>query len=190
MGKSTLLRLLFYSMGYPVPSTKGILFSKVICVLKISTEQGDMEIKRDNYDVELILNDNVYYFSLPSDLEELHTIIFGTSNKSVVSNIIGSIYLDQEKGWTLLNKGIVIGRINFNLSQLVAGLANRDIKDLEAELLSVTTELKKYKTMKNLYDYQTTLIDIADESTSDDYIDELERDLNVLLFEKILFQSK
>lgn len=184
VGKSTLLRLLFYAMGYSIPSTKGIDFPKVLCRLWIETAQGELILKRSNTQIALEVNNNKHLFILPNESEELHALIFDSNNTSVVTNIIGSIYLDQEKGWTLLNKGFVIGRIYFDLNQLVAGLAERNIEELELELSSVSTELKKYKTMKNLYDYKTTLIDLDNSNTSDDYIDELERDLNVLMFEK------
>lgn len=184
VGKSTLLRLLFYAMGYSIPSTKGINFSKVSCKLLLETMQGQFLLERNNNQLEMEIDNKKYLFILPNESEELHALVFGSNNISVITNIIGAIYLDQEKGWTLLNKGFVIGRIYFNLNQLVAGLAERDIEELELELFSVNTELKKYKTMKNLYDYKTSLIDLDSSVTSDDYIDELERDINVLRFEK------
>ncbi len=184
VGKSTLLRLLFYAMGYSIPSTKGINFSKVSCKLWVETAQGEVILKRNNSQIEMKIGNNELLFILPNESDDLHALLFGSNNMSVITNIIGSIYLDQEKGWTLLNKGVVIGRINFDLNQLVAGLADRDIEELELELFSVQTELKKYKTMKSLYDYKTTLIDLDNSNTSDDYIDELERDLNIFIIEK------
>lgn len=190
VGKSTLLRLLFYAMGYSIPSTKGIDFTKVSCKLWIETVHGEIVLKRLKNQIELEMNKNKHLFTLPNESEELHALIFDSSNTNVVTNIIGSIYLDQEKGWTLLNKGFVIGRIYFDLNQLVAGLAERNIEELETELFSVSTELKKYKTMKSLYDYKTTLIDFDNNNTSDDYIDELERDLNILLIEKNSFDEQ
>ena len=39
VGKSTLLRLLFYAMGYSIPSTKKIRFSKLQTKLIIETDQ-------------------------------------------------------------------------------------------------------------------------------------------------------
>ncbi|EME7155028.1 hypothetical protein OU497_002642, partial [Enterococcus faecium] len=160
VGKSTLLRLLFYSMGYSIPGTKGIKFKNVKTKLTIETSKGLIILERDDKFIDFKQNGNTHLFFLPNDSESLHSFIFETDNEKVLSNILGAIYLDQEKGWTLLNRGIVIGKQYFNLKDLISGLAERESRTLELELESVVSEQKKYKTMKNLYDYKTTLLDI------------------------------
>ena len=40
------------------------------------------------------------------------------------------MYVDQDKGWTLLNRGTVIGKIKFSIEELLAGLNGIDIDDL------------------------------------------------------------
>ncbi|MGF2058391.1 hypothetical protein [Enterococcus innesii] len=184
VGKSTLLRLLFYSLGYAIPSTKGINFSKVKCELIVDNFGKRLVLKRKDDLLTLVLKNEELSFTLPDELEALHAIIFQSPNHAVTANILGAIYLDQEKGWTLLNQGVVIGRIRFDLKELVGGLAERMYEELRSELNLVSSELKKYKTMESLYEYQTTLMDLKNETSSDDYIDELERDHNVLLIEK------
>ncbi|WP_393967393.1 hypothetical protein [Enterococcus faecium] len=190
VGKSTLLRLLFYSMGYSIPGTKGIKFKNVKTKLTIETSKGLIILERDDKFIDFKQNGNTHLFFLPNDSESLHSFIFETDNEKVLSNILGAIYLDQEKGWTLLNRGIVIGKQYFNLKDLISGLAERESRTLELELESVVSEQKKYKTMKNLYDYKTTLLDIKDSDFSSDYIDELERDLNILLMDKNILKKQ
>lgn len=190
VGKSTLLRLLFYSMGYSVPGTKGIKFKFVQTKLTLDTEQGEVIIERSDKNIELTINQNNFNFLLPGDLEEIHALLFNTENTKVLSNILGAIYLDQEKGWTLLNKGFVIGKIYFNLKELVSGLGERNYSELELELNSVSKELKKYKTMQNVYDYKTNLLDDKDSDVSMDYLGELERDLNILLMDKSVLNKQ
>lgn len=190
VGKSTLLRLLFYSMGYSIPGTKGIKFKNVKTKLTIETSKGLIILERDDKFIDFEQNGNTHLFFLPNDSESLHSFIFETDNEKVLSNILGAIYLDQEKGWTLLNRGIVIGKQYFNLKDLISGLAERESRTLELELESVVSEQKKYKTMKNLYDYKTTLLDIKDSDFSSDYIDELERDLNILLMDKNILKKQ
>ncbi|MGF2146483.1 hypothetical protein ACQUEF_14070 [Vagococcus fluvialis] len=190
VGKSTLLRLLFYSMGYSVPGTKGIKFKFVQTKLTLDTEQGEAIIERSDKNIELTINQNNFNFLLPGDLEEIHALLFNTENTKVLSNILGAIYLDQEKGWTLLNKGFVIGKIYFNLKELVSGLGERNYSELELELNSVSKELKKYKTMQNVYDYKTNLLDAKDSDVSMDYLGELERDLNILLMDKNILNKQ
>lgn len=190
VGKSTLLRLLFYSMGYSVPGTKGIKFKYVQTKLILETKQGEAIIERSDKNVELSINQNNFIFLLPGDLEELHGLLFNTENIKILSNILGAIYFDQEKGWTLLNKGFVIGKIYFNLKELVSGLGERNYSELELELNSVSKELKKYKTMQNLYDYKTNLLDAKNSDVSIDYLGELERDLNILLMDKNILNKQ
>lgn len=183
VGKSTLLRLLFYAMGYPVPGTKGIQFSKVESELLIETKGTEYLLKRKDKELILSIEDKETLFILPNDLEELLSIVYGSGNNAIISNILGSIYLDQEKGWTLLNKGVVIGKIQFNLHQLVGGLGDREYSELELELYSVSKELKKYKTMEDLYEYKSTLLSEQNRYIKDDYLDELVKDLNILKIE-------
>lgn len=41
------------------------------------------------------------------------------------------MYVDQDKGWTLLNRGTVIGKIKFSIEELLAGLNGIDIDDFD-----------------------------------------------------------
>ncbi|NGJ68594.1 hypothetical protein G0V33_13765, partial [Staphylococcus aureus] len=78
--------------------------------------------------------------------------------------------MDQEKGWTLLNKGFVIGRIYFNLYELVGGLAERNIEELQKELNVLKQEKSKYIAMRSIYFYQTSVIE-EKSNLEMDYID-------------------
>ena len=51
----------------------------------------------------------------------------------MLSNILGAFYFDQEKGWTLLNRGVVIGSIHFNIDELVRGIGEKDCSKLIAQ---------------------------------------------------------
>ena len=37
---------------------------------------------------------------------------------SLIDNLLGAIYIDQEKGWTLLNRGKAIAGVHFNINEL------------------------------------------------------------------------
>ena len=52
-------------------------------------------------------------YVLPEQQNELHSLIFGTENVDILDNLLGAFYVDQEKGWTLLNRGVAIGSIHF-----------------------------------------------------------------------------
>ena len=68
--------------------------------------------------------------------------------------MIGSSYMDQEKGWTLLNRGKVIGNISFNIEALVRGLGGKGCDSEILELEAVKRSLKKYEYMQSVGKYQ------------------------------------
>ena len=56
---------------------------------------------------------------LPAQELELHKLLFGNCNDDILLNLLGTFYIDQEKGWTLLNRGTVIGSVHFNIAELM-----------------------------------------------------------------------
>ena len=49
-GKTTLMRAMLYSLGYPIPNTKKIKFEKCTIITEIENNLGKMYIRRDgNY---------------------------------------------------------------------------------------------------------------------------------------------
>lgn len=81
-------------------------------------------------------------FALPEQQDFLHELIFGTNNKDILHNILGVFYFDQEKGWTLLNRGVVIGSIHFNIEEFVRGISGVDCSELIARERQVNDKLK------------------------------------------------
>ncbi len=158
VGKSTLLRLLSYSLGYSVPGTKKFKFYECYTKLLIKRKNSLIEIERVNEIVYLTI-DNKYHnqFVIPQQEYELLSIIWGTENINTLKNILGAIYFDQEKGWTLLNRGKVIGNIKFNIDELIRGLASKDVSELFAEKNVIDIELKKYQHLKKILEYKEQL---------------------------------
>lgn len=155
VGKSTFLRMLFYSLGYNIPSTQKVRFNKLYTEMELDIKGRKILIKRhDNqlevYDEKLKIDS----FVLPEQQEEVLEFLFENKNRNVIENILGAIYLDQDKGWTLLNRGIVIGSIRFNIESLVAGLAEIDIKEEQKLLAVYEQQLKKYRGLRDINDYQ------------------------------------
>ena len=70
VGKTTLLRLILYSLGYPIPNTKNIRFEK--CITETIVEQSSItyHIRRENE--YLLVNDGVKtdYYILPTELRQ------------------------------------------------------------------------------------------------------------------------
>ena len=158
-GKTTLLRFLLYSLGYNIPNTRRIKFERCEVETVIYTEKnGEITLSRTaNSHIVLSTNDNRTTYVLPEQQNELHSVLFGTDNADILGNLLGAFYVDQEKGWTLLNRGVVIGSIHFNIEELIRGLSGRDCTALIQQEMKLSRELGKYKQMFSVAQYQETI---------------------------------
>lgn len=158
-GKTTLLRLMLYSIGYSVPNTKHIKFENCKVESKITLDSGEVLVLcRESRDyIELKQNDSVTTYVLPSDEVALHKIIFKANYPELINNLLGIFYFDQEKGWTLLNRGVVIGSIRFNIEELIRGIAEIDCSELHRQKETKRQDLLKYKQMFSVSKYQETI---------------------------------
>lgn len=158
-GKTTLLRLILYSLGFPIPNTKNIKFENCRVVVTLVLN-GNEETTLTREYVNIIsakFPDSSEEYIVPSQLLDLHRKLFGTDNSDLLNNILGAFYFDQEKGWTLLNRGIVIGSIHFNIEELVRGIADIDCTKMLAQKKQKQQDLNKYKQMFSVSQYQNSI---------------------------------
>lgn len=191
-GKTTLLRFLLYSLGYNIPNTRKIKFDRCEVEAIIQCDNvGDIKLCRYNYDqIEVAINDELQTYILPDQLHDLHKIIFGTTNKDLLNNILGAIYVDQEKGWTLLNRGTAIGSIRFNIEELIRGLSGCDCSDLIKREAQLSRELSKYRQMSSIAKYRETVISESGDLIADDYETEAESMIAQLLMRQKNLQTE
>lgn len=150
-GKTSLVRLVLYSLGYPIPSTKGFDFSKLDLEIKIIVANNLITINRQNILIKIHEGKkNELVFKLPEEQSEVTSIITSISNPKVSESILGLTYFDQDKGWSLLNRGIVIGKYRFNIEQLIDGLSNIDIEMIHDDLNKEKSKRKLYFQIKQL----------------------------------------
>ena len=180
VGKTTLLRILLFALGYPIPNTKKMKFEKCEITCNLITHDGEYVINRNNDYLEVNHYSNVENYLLPDELYKFHSKIFNTNNLDILSNILGALYFDQEKGWTMLNRGTIIGNIAFNIEHLVRGLADIDCRDLENKLKEVESNLIKYKKLYNIAEYQNEIHKIKGDIVYDSYDEKLENKIAVL----------
>jgi len=183
-GKTTLIRCILYSMCYMIPSTKGINFDEMSFNLKIQNAKGEMQIFRQNEYVEITIGSNIQIFSLPTDFLEIQTLIWDNNNRSIIYNLLGAFYVDQEKGWTLLNRGKVIGNIPFNIDALIRGISNIDCDDKLKKMMSVKNELQKYRYMLSVSDYQKQINELQQNIIFDEQSDAISKKIELLQVEK------
>lgn len=185
-GKTTLLRFMLYALGYNIPNTRKIKFDRCEVELEIECEMPGTVLLRRYSDIaiEATFGDRKSTFVLPEQKADLHKIIFGTGNIDILENILGAFYVDQEKGWTLLNRGVVIGSIHFNIEELIRGLAGCDCSDLIRKESQLSRELAKYKQMFSVAQYKETLDEESGTLVADSYEEETDVAINQLLLRK------
>ena len=181
VGKTTLLRMLIYALGYQIPNTRGIRFSDYEMILTvIGAEEITFVLTRNRDYIEVSYQGTEKGYSLPTDQTELHTLIFGITNSEVIENLLGAFYVDQEKGWTLLNRGKAIGNIHFSIESLIRGLSQKSNNELTQRLAVVKRELRKYKHMLDVASYIAEINKRGETFYSDSPADEMDTALEVL----------
>ncbi len=160
VGKTTLMRVILYSLGYSVPSTKMFPLDKCEIESLIKTDEGkEFKLVRNTPDYIVCYDgDESQTYCLPEQLTDLQVKFFKTEDVDIIDNLLGVFYLDQEKGWTLLNRGVVIGSNHFNVEDFIQGLSGRDCSDLKRQKIKLENELGKYEQISNVTKYKESLI--------------------------------
>ena len=184
VGKTTFLRAIFYALGYPIPSTKGIKFETMEFWITVENAGKQFKLYRRNSYFSIDAGDEPLDYSLPTDFHEIQTLLTGCDNKNVLDNILGASYMDQEKGWTLLNRGKVIGNISFNIEALVRGLSNKDCIDEIQQLEAVKRQLKKYEYMNSVAEYQEAIHEAGEDIDYDAPDEVVDRQIEILRSER------
>lgn len=159
VGKTTLLRTLLYSLGYNIPGTKRFAIdSYEIETVVVTDNEKRLKLVRKAANYLLLTDDEgTRTYCLPEQADELHALFYKTEDINILDNILGVFYLDQEKGWTLLNRGVVIGSNHFNVEDFIQGLSGRDCSDLKRMKVRLEQELEKYGQISNVTKYKESL---------------------------------
>lgn len=185
-GKTTLLRFMLYALGYHIPNTRKIKFNQCQVEMIIESEKnGEIKlIRKDLSSIQVEINAEQHTYVMPEQQNELQSLFFETENKDIISNLLGAFYVDQEKGWTLLNRGIVIGSIHFNIEELIRGLSGIDCADLIMKEAQLNREISKYKQMFSVAQYQESLQTAEGSVMTESYEDEVNSELDALLIKQ------
>ena len=155
-GKTTLMRAILYTLGFPIPNTELVKFENYEFVLELSHQDKNYILMRN--DQLLKINDTE--FDLPVEQSAAHTFLFGIANAEVLYNLLGTIYFDQEKGWTLLNRGTIIGTNRFSIESFFRGLKNDESDEsyeIVAKISALDKKIAQYNLMSNIAEYQAAI---------------------------------
>jgi hypothetical protein len=185
-GKTTLLRFMLYGLGYQVPNTRKIKFGNCEVQMFVFTEKyGELVLERNTSSIlQLTKDGEKHTFVLPDQEDELHEILFATDEPDVLHNLLGSFYVDQEKGWTLLNRGVVIGSIRFSIEELVRGLSGIDCKSLIDREKELSRQISKYNQMASVAAYREQLQEERGSLLDDSYEESIDTEIDILIVEQ------
>lgn len=188
-GKTTFIRSILYALGYGIPSTKGLLFKKMEFELVVESKNIEYKLIR-RHDYLSVMNAEVERnYTLPVDLYDIQSLLFGTNNADILDSILGAFYVDQEKGWTMLNRGKAIGSIHFSIEQLVIGISGRDASALISKIKKINRELAKYKYMYSVSEYQEDLNEFIGNISYDSFDETIEKELMMLKMQKYSLEN-
>lgn len=163
VGKTTLIRLIIYALGEEVSMTQGFDPKNLVTELVLITDDGKhLELVRDATTLTIVADGESERFNPPHDLREIKKRIYGIDNPELADNLLGAHYIDQDKGWTLLNRGKVIGGIQFSIEAFLRGLTNRNYDKQLKRIRELDAEIEKYTFIVEAAGYQNTMVDIPD----------------------------
>ncbi len=154
-GKTTLLRSILYGFGYNIPATDGIkTFDDFYILIEYTKDLQVYKIERHGDIIYFYVGDEKITYIMPEQINELHAEIFNINDVMILNNLLAIFYIDQEKGWTLLNRGIIIGKNRFNIEDFISALSEKDVTSINNEIKKIEDEIKKYRTLKTIAEYK------------------------------------
>ena len=155
-GKTTLMRAILYALGFSVPNTELVHFEDFEFTLELINNGKIYVLKRQTN----LLTINQQEFDLPVDQMAAHTFLFDVDNAETLTNLLGVIYFDQEKGWTLLNRGTIIGINRFSVEGFFRGLKEDESNEsyqIVEKISALRKKIAEYKLMLNVAEYQAAI---------------------------------
>lgn len=163
-GKTTLMRSLLYCFGFQIPNTERVKFENFEFKITIEKEGAENSIYRKN---QLLKIDDME-FDLPAEEMNVVGMIFGIENLELIDNLLGTIYFDQDKGWTLLNRGKIIGNNRFTIESFFRGLNDvndSDSYNLQRKIREIDKKIGEFNLLGEIKKYQESLIENTSQSS-------------------------
>lgn len=154
-GKTTFIRLILYSMGFNITSTKKINFNKLTTRIFFEKDNEKYQFIRQANKIYLYKSNNLIdKYILPEDEQTILSYYSNISSPMLLDNFLGTWYFDQEEGWNWLSKGKVIGGNRFNLGEFIEGLMDVNNAELRVKIANNRRELRGYNLLKRNLEYR------------------------------------
>lgn len=193
-GKTTLIRFLLYALGYRITQTDGMSIYSYKTSLEVNYK-GEQYFFLRNGDEQCILdkNKNEKYKRIANNENYIPmiNILLGIKNDYIADSLLGCFYIDQDRGWTLLNRGTCIGLYKFNIEEFFINLDEKfNIEKNFNENKMLDIDIKRANNLLNIlkdnYIYNNELAENRKEVL--EAITDLENEKNSL--EQILYIKK
>lgn len=158
MGKTTLLRSLLYALGEEAASTAGLDFSKLEFRIEVDRGGDTLACLRSGDMLKITHSDEVCeVFSVPGEIDSVRKAIWGFDSRLVRENYLGAVFIDQDKGWTLFNRGKITSGISFNIEKLIDGLSGERCLELSMRDKALSAKIERYETIMGVVDAKRVL---------------------------------
>ncbi len=183
-GKTTLIRFLIYGLGYNIPLTTKINKekNKYKIKIKLSVRDKGFTLIREKNTVHIITDDNPKEEAYPVSKTNFKVLshILGIDNSSILSNLLGSFYIDQENSW--INRTKARGQ-TFNVDKLIFGLSEVDEFSL-VKRDKVVNQITAYNKMIEIRNGQPLEKYIKQERTVNEDLIDIQQEIDELIVEK------
>jgi len=192
VGKTTLMRLLLHGFGYSIPETKGFpLDESVSTKMDLVRDSKEISIERHKDFAVVEIGEDKYDFSLPTEHLDLMGLLVNTNDRYILDNLLGVFYFDQDKGWTLLNRGKVIGNNRFNIEEFISGLNDsNETKQLIQKRDTLTHQINKYKSVFEITKYRSKVMEENKDFIFDNRIEQLLSMRKSLVYERDIYKRE
>lgn len=186
-GKTSLVRFLLYALGYPISQTDGMEYYSFRTKLVIEVDKKEYILIRDGN--SQFINNTLFDGKIKNrnSLENIPMInnILNIADYNITKSLIGSFYIDQEKGWSLLNRGFVVGKIYFGIEEFLGSLFKvNEFDKILTEKHEIEEEKNKLsfiiKIKEERKEYKEKIVSVNGKNEQYFFIKELEEQKNEL----------
>lgn len=180
-GKTTLLRFILHSLGFTIPSLSGLKMEECSVVATIQKDDGLLiHLFRKGKDYKIVEGNQETFYRLPRQLNEVLSSIFGIDMSKLSQFVLGSMYIDQDRGWTLLNRGSVIGRNKFQIDAFMSMFCGNDAISTLEKRDALESERNRYRELVHLFDRQKTLDNVSRNDVDTTVVESLQGEIDIL----------
>lgn len=180
-GKTTLVRFLIYALGYNIPITS--MIDKEDYEIRLELKIGGEKRLVFRHAGILTIEDadgKKHFFNVKHDNNEVIKFLFKIDNPDIQNNLLGCFYIDQEYGWSVINRGTVLGQNRFSVDKFLRGLSETDVSK-KKQIKNIEKDISLYKKVLEFYNSNNKLSDYDNQiKPPDKAVSEIQDKINAL----------